>query len=60
MESFFGTLKTELVHDADWGTRDAARRAVFDYIECWYNRERRHSSLAYRSPAQYEQEMRVA
>jgi transposase InsO family protein len=56
-ESFFATLESELILEADWLTRDAARQAVFEYIEAWYNRERRHSSLGYRSPAQYEAEM---
>jgi putative transposase len=55
-ESFFATLKTELVDDAAWPTREAARAAVFEYIEVWYNRQRRHSSLGYRSPVQYERE----
>jgi putative transposase len=53
-ESFFATLKTELVHDADWHTRDEARSALFEYIEVWYNRVRRHSTLDYKSPVQYE------
>ncbi len=53
-ESFFGTLKTELVHEADWPTRAAARAAVFEYLEVWYNRQRRHSALGYLSPAEYE------
>jgi putative transposase len=56
VESFFATLKTELVADTTWATRDDARTALFEYIEGWYNRERRHSSLGYRSPVQYEQE----
>ena len=56
-ESFFATLESELILEADWLTRDDARQAVFEYIEAWYNRERRHSSLGYRSPAQYEAEM---
>jgi transposase InsO family protein len=56
VESFFATLKTELVGDADWATREGARAALFEYIEVWYNRQRRHSSLGYRSPAQYEAE----
>jgi transposase InsO family protein len=56
-ESFFATLETELILEADWLTRDAARHAVFEYIEAWYNRQRRHSSLGYRSPAQYEAEV---
>jgi putative transposase len=56
-ESFFATLKRELVEDADWATREAARLAVFEYIEVWYNRQRRHSTLGYRSPVQYEAEV---
>lgn len=54
VESFFATLKTELVEGADWATREEARAAVFEWIEVWYNRARLHSSLGYRSPAQYE------
>jgi len=53
-ESFFATLKRELVDEADWATRDEARTAVFEYIEVWYNRHRRHSSLGYLSPVAYE------
>lgn len=53
-ESFFATLKTELVAGADWATREEARAAVFAYIEIWYNRQRRHSSLGYVPPAEYE------
>ena len=53
-ESFFATLKTELAHDAHWETRESARRDLFEYIEVWYNRKRRHASLGYLSPAQYE------
>lgn len=53
-ESFFATLKTELVHEADWSTRAAARAAVFEYLEVWYNRQRRHSALGYLSPVEYE------
>ncbi len=53
-ESFFGTLKTELVEGADWMTRAAARAAVFEYLEVWYNRQRRHSALGYLSPVEYE------
>lgn len=55
-ESFFATLETELILEADWATRDEARLAIFEFIEAWYNRERRHSSLGYRSPVQYEVE----
>ncbi len=56
-ESFFATLETELILEADWLTRDDARQAIFAFIETWYNRERRHSSLGYRSPVQYEAEV---
>lgn len=59
-ESFFATLELELILTHDWPTRDAARRAIFRYIETWYNRERRHSTLAYVSPAQYEETLHVA
>ena len=55
MESFFASLKKELVHDADFATRAEARAAIFEYIEVFYNRQRRHSSLGYVSPAEYEQ-----
>ncbi len=54
-ESFFATLKKELVHGENWKTREKARAALFEYIELWYNRERRHSSLGYLSPAEYEE-----
>lgn len=53
-ESFFATLKRELADDATWATRDDARTAVFEYIEVWYNRQRRHSALGYVSPVEYE------
>jgi transposase InsO family protein len=53
-ESFFATLKRELADAADWVTRDDARTAVFEYIEVWYNQQRRHSSLGYLSPAAFE------
>lgn len=55
MESFFGTLKTELVHHETYATREAARQSLFEYIEVFYNRQRRHSALAYASPESYEQ-----
>ena len=53
VESFFGTLKSELGDTFD--SRDHAERALFDYIEIFYNRARRHSSLGYISPAQHEE-----
>lgn len=55
MESFFASLKKELVHDADFATRAEARAAIFEYIEVFYNGQRRHSSLGYVSPLEYEQ-----
>ena len=55
MESFFGTLKCELVHDRQYHTRAEARQDIFEYIEVFYNRKRLYSSLGYLSPAQYEQ-----
>jgi putative transposase len=54
MESFFGTLKQELVNRVLFTTREHARKEVFEYIEVWYNRKRRHSTLGYVSPAEFE------
>lgn len=54
MESFFHTLKTELVWFEDYSTREVAKTSLFEYIEAFYNRIRRHSSLHYLSPMQYE------
>jgi transposase InsO family protein len=54
MESFFGTLKTELVHHESYPTRAAARQSLFEYIEVFYNRRRLHSALDYVSPEAYE------
>jgi len=53
-ESFFATIKRELIDTRAWPTRDGLRRAVFDYIEGWYNVRRLHSSLGYCSPAEWE------
>jgi putative transposase len=53
-ESFFATLKKELVHRRSWQTKRELGSAVFEYIEAFYNRERRHSTLGMLSPAQYE------
>jgi transposase InsO family protein len=55
MESFFASLKKELVHHEDYQTREEAKASIFEYIEVFYNRKRRHSSLGYKSPAEYEQ-----
>jgi transposase InsO family protein len=56
MESFFATLKKELIHQADYATREAARQAIFEYVEVFYNRERRHSSLGDVSPETFEEQ----
>jgi putative transposase len=56
VESFFGTLKQELVHDARWTNPAEARAAIHDYIEVFYNRRRLRSSLGYRTPAAVDQE----
>ncbi|MFT5718929.1 MAG: putative transposase [Oleiphilaceae bacterium] len=53
-KSFFGTLKTELVDDEDYFTRQAAKQSLFACIEIFYKRQRRHSYLDYVSPAEYE------
>ncbi len=53
-ESFFATIKRELIDTRAWPTRAGLRRAVFEYIEGWYNTRRLHSSLGYMSPAKYE------
>ena len=54
-ESFFATLKGELANDADWGTRNEARRDIFEFVELYYNAKRRHSTLGYISPLAFEQ-----
>ena len=54
MESFWATLKTELVHHERYATRDQARASIFEYMEVFYNRKRLHSSLGYVSPEQFE------
>jgi transposase InsO family protein len=60
VESFFGTLKRELVYHRRYETREAARQDIFEYIEVFYNRRRRHSTLGYDSPAEYEARTAVA
>ena len=55
MESFFSSLKKELVHLTTFHTKDQARRAIFEYIEIFYNRHRRHSALNQKSPLEYYQ-----
>ena len=54
-ESFVATLKTELIYQASWPTRQAARTAIFEYVEGFYNTRRRHSSLGHLSPAEFEE-----
>lgn len=55
-ESFFASLKRELVHGASFTTREEARTALFEWIAVWYNRKRRHSALGYVSPEAFEQQ----
>ena len=59
-ESFFATLKTELVYRRRWSTRFELREQVFEYIEVFYNRRRLHSSIGYKTPAQVEGEWALA
>jgi len=54
VESFFGTLKTELVYQQEYETKEEAMCSIEEYIEDWYNTKRRHSSLGYVSPVEYE------
>ena len=59
-ESFFATLKNELVHRRDWATRSDLRAAVFEYIEVFYNRRRLHSAVGYKPPAEVERDYALA
>ncbi len=54
VESFFASLKRELVHDESYTTREQAKASIFEYVEVFYNRVRRHSSLGYLSPEEFE------
>jgi putative transposase len=60
VESFFATLTKELLNDGVVASRAGASRAIFEFIEIWYNRTRRHSTLGYRTPLQFEQELQRA
>ena len=60
VESFFATLKTELIHHADYQSPAEARAAIFEFIEVFYNRQRRHSTLGYHTPAGFERMARAA
>ena len=53
-ESFFATLKKELIYSQDYATKSDAKKAIFEYIEVWYNRKRIHSSIGYMTPVQFE------
>jgi transposase InsO family protein len=59
-ESFFATLETELIYRSDWASQAEAKAAVFEFIEVFYNRIRRHSSLGNVSPEQFEERYRSA
>lgn len=59
-ESFFATLKKDLINRYSWPTRLDAQQAIFDFIERWYNNERLHSTLGYLTPAEYEQQLLTA
>jgi transposase InsO family protein len=59
-ESFFATLKKELIHRSPWTSRNELRAALFEYLEIFYNRRRLHSFLDYKTPAQFEQESATA
>jgi len=54
VESFFHSLKTEMIYHEDFETRDQARRAIFEWVEAFYNRQRLHSTLGYKSPVDFE------
>jgi putative transposase len=60
VESFFGTLKRELVYRRHYATREDATQDIFEYIEVFYNRRRCHSTLGYDSPAEFEARTAVA
>lgn len=59
MESFWGSLKQELVYQRKFRTREEAKAAIFEYIEVFYNHQRRHSSLGYVSPAEFERQVKT-
>ena len=56
MESFFGRFKVELIYAENYQTVETAHAGIFEYIEMFYNRQRRHSSIGYMSPHEYEQQ----
>lgn len=58
-ESFFKTLKTEMVYHREFKSKQEAKLAIFEFIEVWYNRKRRHSSLGYLSPQAFEEKLQT-
>jgi putative transposase len=58
VESFFHTLKTEMIYHEDFKTREEAHRAIFEWVEAFYNRQRKHSTLGYKSPVDFERTVR--
>ena len=54
-ETFFATLKKELIYRKEYQTKEQAQKEIFEYIEVWYNKKRLHSSLGYLSPIQFEE-----
>jgi putative transposase len=60
MESFFSSLKTERTARKTYRTRNEAKPDVFDYIECFYNAKRRHSTIGHLSPVEFEKRMKLA
>jgi putative transposase len=54
MESFWGTMQLELLDTKEWRTRDELANAIFEWIECWYNPKRHHSSIGMHSPVTFE------
>jgi transposase InsO family protein len=59
VENFFATLKTELIHHQRFQTRQEAKTEIFEYLEGFYNRQRRHSTLGYLSPVEFEERTRL-
>ncbi len=59
-ESFFATIKKELIYRTKFATKAEAKKAIFEYIEVWYNRQRIHSSIGYLTPIQFEESLRIA
>jgi putative transposase len=55
MESFWGTLQLEVLDRKPWNSREELANAIFEWIECWYNPTRRHSSIGMLSPVDFEQ-----